>query len=166
MANIFSTAGLKKGEESCTFVALTDVTDFRIDTRGPEVKISYKPPGPSVPVELNTDDADVMMALSTAFTAKDGQFKVPDAELEASYLPVQLKPDAGEFTHTFEVVGKDGKTIGQKYTLKTRGWVTANGTQIRYVTEGLPKEIADKELIVGLTPKGGVEQLMRFGETE
>jgi len=109
-------------------------------------------------IALETEDLGVFMVVSNAL--KSANPKITDANLLAAYLPARLlsDADAGKMTPS----PTPGNPPAKAYD--TRGWITSDGTRIRYIPDQFFG--SDKDVIIGITPQGGQEQQKPFPTAE
>jgi hypothetical protein len=79
------------------------------------------------PVALNMTDLDVLNAVSNMLL--EPSFKVPAKDLLAHYLPKEELKEPGK-------ISLEDKATKTKKEFPTKGWLSANGTRIRYVPDG------------------------------
>jgi hypothetical protein len=109
-------------------------------------------------ISLQAEDLGICMIVSNVM--KKATPAITDTNLLAAYLPAQLiaDTDAGKIT----LPTRPGNPPGKAYD--TRGWLTTDGTRIRYIPDQYFG--SDKEVLIGITLKGGQEELKAFSTSD
>ncbi|MFL5815464.1 MAG: hypothetical protein ACJ763_17950 [Bdellovibrionia bacterium] len=107
----------------------------------------------STPVTLDFVEAQLLGNISAALL--DPPQKVPPKDLLAHYLPKEIMKDPGKIV----LESKDGK---QKKEFPSKGWITANGTRIRYIP-GVDFGDEKKHIVMMSVQLPGSAKEMRIG---
>jgi hypothetical protein len=142
-------SGADADKTRCIQLSLPDQSLLVLTHQGKDVKLVLVPrgaKGKSVsPISIGEEDAFMLEQVSNALMGSD--FKTPPKDLLNSYLPAEIKADAGKML-------VQSKENGKEIQLRTRGWVSANGTHVRYNPNQIFKSGDQHVLLAGVILPG------------
>jgi hypothetical protein len=153
--------GQKPDEFICGELTLPNQAKLAIDLNKGIFAVQASPQ--SKPIALNLVEAQVFDTISAGLL--EDPFKVPAKDLFSRYFPKEALKDSGKIT----LESQDGK---EKRDFPTKGWVTPDGTRIRYIpslnfgSEEKPKVIASIQIPGGEEQKISVDVILPESQKE